>query len=207
MPHTDACVLPPRDPAMRSPRLAGQSLCERAILALKRSGVERIFVSSDCPMGVAAIRRLADRGISLLTRGAAAKTAADRRSLVVVSADVAFEPGAVHTLVGMLATQDVAALAAYEASPGTFVALTPDAAASIHAAGSDRDILARLDPVRVTSLGRSSGLAGAVAGRSDATERRFHLPVKWVKRFGAGLRSVLTPPRRRRASAPHIHSV
>jgi hypothetical protein len=192
---------------MRSTRLAGQSLCERAILALKRGGVERIFVSNDCPMGVAAIRRLADRGISLLTRGAAANTTPDRRSLVVVSADVAFEPGAVHRLVGRLATQNVLALAAYEASPGTFVALTPDAAASIHAAGSDRDILDRLDPVRVTSLGRSSGLAGAVGRRSGDTEPHLHAPVDWVKRFGARLRSVLTPPLRRRGSAPHIHSV
>lgn len=153
MPHTDAFVMPPRDGATVKVRPGRQSLCERAILALRRGGVERIFVSSDCPINAAAIRRLRDRGISLLRRGTGGSTATDGRRLLVVSADVTFEPCAVHALVDRLAAQNAAALAAYEASPGTFAALMPDAAVPVHGAASDRDILDRLDSVRVTSLG------------------------------------------------------
>ena len=148
MPGTDAFLMPPRNPGTASVRVRGRSLCERAIFALRRSGIERITVSGECLIGGATLRRLARRGITLLSRRPAET---ETRPLVIMSADVVFEPAALTALVGLLESRT--AVAAIEASPGTFAALAPDAARALRDVMPDRGVLERLDPVLVSSLG------------------------------------------------------
>lgn len=166
MMRIDAFVLPPRNPATAAIRVERRSLCERAIFALRRGGVDRIVVSSECRMGVAMLRRLARAGITLLTRDSARSWAMDGRRLVVVSADVVFEPAAVGALMDTLDSHKVAAVTAAGASPGTFAALMPEAAERVRRTRSDCDILERLDPVPATAL--SGPFCQAVTGQSDA---------------------------------------
>lgn len=172
MTATDAYVLPPRNPATTGVRLERRSLCERAILALRRGGVDRIVVSSECRMGVAMLKRLARAGITLLTRDAARSWAMDGRRLVVVSADVVFEPAAVGALVETLHAHKVPAVCATEASPGTFAALMPEAAQRVRQTRDDRDLLERLDPAPSAAL--SGPFCEVITGRADARaiERR-----------------------------------
>lgn len=172
MPDTEAFILPPRNPATAPVRLERRSLCERAILALRRGGIERIVVSSECRFGVATLRRFARLHISLLTRESAMISAIHGRRLVVVSADVVFEPAAVSALVDTLASHNLSAVAAAGASPGTFAAFTPDAAESLHGA-SDRDILDRVDTVRVASLDTAFCRAIVKPGDAAAVQRSY----------------------------------
>lgn len=197
MPDIDAFILPPRNPATATIRLGGRSLCERAILALRRGGIERIAVSGECTMGVGALRRLAHAGIALLTREAAMTSTTEGRQLVVVSSDVLFEPAAVNAIVSKLSSKQMAAVAASEASPGTFVALRPDAAARLRRGASDRDILDRLDAIRVTSLGGE--FCRAIMGRGDAAavEHSYTSHIHRVDHFTIKLTRFATLPFRR----------
>ncbi len=194
MPETDAWILPPRNPATAAVRLERRTLCERAIVALRRSGIERIAISDECRMGGAALRRLARHGIAVLTRQSSSDPAADRRRVVIVSSDVVFEPSAVGALVERLSSAGTGAVAAAEASPGTFVALTPEAATTLDRRSSDREILRRLDPVRVASLG--GRFCRAIARRRDApgVERSY---IGHVHRFDGMAKRLL-----RLAAAP-----
>ncbi len=180
MPETDAWILPPRNPATAAVRLERHTLCERAILALRRSGIERIAISDECRMGVAGLRRLARHGIAVMTRQSASDAPADRRRVVIVSSDVMFEPSAVGALVERLSSAVAGAVAAAEASPGTFVALTPEAATRLDRRSTDREILRRLDAVRVASLG--DRFCRAIIRRRDApgVERSY---ISHVHRF------------------------
>ncbi len=166
MSETDAWILPPRNPATAGIRLERRSLCERAIVALRKSGIDRIAISTECRLGAATLRRLARLGIALLTRESAREATAEGRRVVVVSSDVVFEPAAVSALVDRLAAPGARVVAAAEASPGTFAAFSPAAATDLPRASSDRDILDRLDSVRVTSLG--GRFCRAIVGRRDA---------------------------------------
>ena len=196
MPHTDAWILPPRNPATAAVRLERHTLCERAILALRRSGIERIAISEECRMGVAALRRLARHGIAVLTRQSAWDGAADSRRVVIVSSDVVFEPSAVGALVEKLSSAGVDAVAAAEASPGTFVAVAPEAATGLDRRSSDREILRQLDPVRVASLG--GRFCRAITGRRDAVaiEQSY---ISHVHRFDGLTRRLV-----RLAAAPFV---
>lgn len=179
MPGTDAFLMPPRDPGTASVRVRGRSLCERAILALRHSGIERITVSGECLIDAATLRRLARRGITLLSRRPGETEA---RPLVVMSADVVFEPAALTALVGLLESRT--AVAAIEASPGTFAALTPNAAGALHDVMTDRGMLERLNAVRVSSLGGPACHAvtaprGPRGTREDASR---HAPLRAAMR-------------------------
>jgi hypothetical protein len=154
VPAIDALVLPPTNPAIVNVRIGGLGLTERAILALQRGGVERIGVSSACEMAAAMLHRLAGDGepIVLGHESLMISSAAAGRSLIVVSSDVVFEPAAVRALVAKLTSRNLPAVAAAEASPGTFAAFTSEGAKSLHGAVDDRGLLGRMDGVRAAGL-------------------------------------------------------
>lgn len=192
MPDTEAFVLPPRDPATATAR-KGRSLCERVLLALHRGGVDRLVVSSKCDIADATRRRFARLRIPLLTREAAA-CPVDGTRLVVVSSDVVFEPGAVRALVDKLVSRNVPAVAAMEASPGTFAALGPDAAGRLARTGSDADILDRLDTIRVTSLGNAFCRPILKPGDAAEIERSYTRHIRRLDGLMAKVARLLTLP-------------
>jgi hypothetical protein len=154
MPAIEAFILPPANPAIVNVRIGGLGLTERAILALHRGGVARIGVSNGCEMSAAMVRRLVGDGVPIFLghESLMSSPTTAGRSLVVVSADVVFEPAAVRALVAKLASRNLPAVAAAEASPGTFAAFTSEGARSLHGAVDDRSLLGRMDGVRAAGL-------------------------------------------------------
>jgi hypothetical protein len=177
MPALDAFILPPRNPATARVRIGGLGLVERAILAVHRGGVERIVISSTCEIAAATLDRLVRGGVPVVVAGESlAGSLSAGRGLVVASADVVFEPAAVGALVGKLASRNLSAVAAAEASPGTLAAFTADAAKGLHGAIGDRDLLERMDAIRVASLDttfcRPIGASGDGPGIERSCVRR-----------------------------------
>jgi phosphatidylglycerophosphate synthase len=113
----DALVLPPRLPQLDRTIVGGLSLAERAVLALHRAGVDRITVSSERLDDPDLVGRLAGKGVGVtIAHTEPFKAISASSALIVVSADVVFEPRTIAALVAAADddTRGVYALSAFD---------------------------------------------------------------------------------------------
>ena len=206
MPSIEALVLPPTNPAIVHVRIGGLGLTERAILALHRGGVDRIGVSNGCEMSAAMVHRLVGDGVPIFMghESLTSSSSTDGRSLVVVSADVVFEPAAVRALVAKLTSRNLPAVAAAEASPGTFAAFTAEGAKSLHGAVGDRGLCDRMDGVRTASL--ETAFCRPIGGVGDAPsiERSCVGRLKGIARVIARVARLFSAPAARACLRPRM---
>lgn len=97
--ETDAIVLPPRKASLIGAKVGGLPLLERAVLTLTAAGVPRILVPGRV-LDDAKAKQLIQRGAPVHCSPTTARRAVEPgHALIVVSADVIFEPRAIGELV------------------------------------------------------------------------------------------------------------
>ena len=172
----EALILPPGSRQVRGVVFGGLRVAERAALTLGRAGINRVLVPRTCGIGEGSVARLARHGVVVTRAGEALlASVAAGSGLLIVSADVVFEPSAVRVLLERLRARGWTGAAAADPSPGTFVALTPPAVDALRTA-SERRVLEAIGALRVCDLGPvfCRVLSGADGARAIQRDYMIH---------------------------------